>query len=1227
MRKVQILLTLVAVMLLTSLSANAQTYDVNYKNVPVEQVIKDLRKQTGYQFVYKKELLQGVGNVTCTYKNATLEQLLNRIFVGTEVDYEIAKGKTIILKKASPNRQFYKKNITGMITDENEQPLPGVTVMLKGTTSGASTDLDGQFSILAEGKDPVLEISYVGMKSKTVKVSPKEPFLYIQLEPDENILDEVLVTGYQNIKRENATGSYQLISSKKLDERHTGTIVENLEGQIPGLMSYNNGLNGGGENALTIRGISSFQARTNPLVVVDGLPIEGSIETINPYNIENITVLKDASAAAIYGARASNGVIVVTTKRAQQEKLEVDFSTDITVSEKQNYDNYNWANAAQYIELEKYNFDAMLNASQAKAAAEAEAKRTGQDPKNLVRPWMTSGSNAFDSMLQSYNDNRRTLSPVLQLLVRNHLGELGASELNSQLNRLAQNDYRKEWRDAFERTKVLQQYNLSLRTRGKYLNSTIVLNYKADNLGLVKERDNTLTFSYRGDLDVTKWLKFSFGTNIISERSKNHTTGMLSELYGQNGFHPYQSMYNADGTAAGLEGYIGLYEPTLQDPTNELKDAAYYPLNELNMNFAKERSTNIRSYASATATILPGWTASAHFQYEDIYSQTTRILDNDSYDMRYLYNLYTQKTTEMMWDYDPVTWEMIQVPVTVINHHLPDGAMQTTRTGEGAYYTFRAQTGYEHTFTDKHAIELLGGFEYRQSKTKSYSNILLGYDDQTQTNRTNLVNFRELKDLDDTVSALGNHYKMSGAPDGSSFTTSDVLHRFYSIYFTGNYTYDRRYSLSGSYRVDKTDLFGADPKFRGRPLWSVGASWNIHNEDFMKDYTWIDALKLRASYGLTGNIDSSVSSYLTATLDNEYLYGNLGATLDTPPNDQLRWEKTASWNLGLDFSFWNNRLSGSLDYYKKKGSDLLTVTDLDPTTGWNQLTINNGKMTNNGIELQLNGQIIKPQSRNSLGINASFNISYNKNEVTAVNHEAASGFEYLQSYTLHKGYPVHSLFSYRYGGISYDEDTHLQTVMWIDKAGEKHSSTVSSSDFTKEDCVYSGSLDPKVASSFTPEITYAGFSLSAMFSYYGGHKMRVNADKWNDFIGSNVGYGKETPASALDFWTSNDPTQYFANGYQGGTNITGGTEARYMDTLVVPADFLKLRNVVLGYSFPKNFCRKLGMNTIRLRVQMNNLCTWTRNEFDIDPEANNPNYGTPWNKTPRSYTMSLHVNF
>ena len=347
------------------------------------------------------------------------------------------------------------------------------------------------------------------------------------------------------------------------------------------------------------------------------------------------------------------------------------------------------------------------------------------------------------------------------------------------------------------------------------------------------------------------------------------------------------------------------------------------------------------------------------------------------------------------------------------------------------------------------------------------------------------------------------------------------------------------------------------------------------------------------------------------------------ATLDTPPNEQLRWEKTASMNIGTDFALLGGRLTGALDYYLKKGSDLLTTTDLDPTTGWNSLTINNGKMTNKGVELQLNGEILRAQNRNQLGINASFNIAYNKNEVTSVNHEATSGVEALSVWTLHKGYPVHSLFSYQFAGIK--EEGGIQYFGWRGHDDEVHYSDINTEEFTTQDVVYSGSLDPKISASFTPSFTWRGFSLTAMFSYYGGHVMQARTERWSS-SGSANGYHRDAavPASFLNYWTKVDGN-YPANGYPGFPNIVG--ESRYMDINVVPADYMKLRNLVIGYDLSKSLCRSLHIQMLRLRFQLNNLYTWTRNKLDVDPESCSPTSGTVGLKTPRSYTMSLSVNF
>ncbi len=1172
MRNYQIIVAfMMTLMLILPSKISAQTYDVSYKNQTVEQVTKDLRSKTGYQFAYKKEVVQGAPRITCEIRKATFTQLLNRIFYDIAgLNYEIVKG-TVILTKASKNRPYFKKLVTGMVTDTEDQPLPGASVVQVGTTNGVSSDVDGNFSLMVEGNGPELEISYIGMKSRKIQINKSTGrFVMIKLESDETILDEVLVTGYRNIKRENATGSYQLIGSKDIDNHYTSDVSSRLEGQIPGLTIYSNGNNGSGESAMTIRGVSSFQARTTPLVVVDGLPIEGSIETVNPYDIDNITILKDASAASIYGVRASNGVIVITTKRAHSDRISIDVNADLSIYDKESFGNRGWANGSQLLDLEKYNFDYVQN-----------------------------NGDAYNALTGSYQKNPHAITPALRLMLGHKLGTISDADYQSQMQQLRSHDYRQEWRDAMLRTRVLQQYNIAIRSMGKKVNSNIVLNYKDDNTGTIHEYDRTFQLSYQGDMNVTKWLDLSFGINVISERAK--TQESLTGYKSVNSFLPYQSMYNADGSLADMEADVYLGESSLSNSALGLKSEAFNLMNERDMNFGKGRRTNIRPYIHANFKILPELSINTRFQYEDITYKNDIYYEPDSYDMRHLYNLYTSGG----------------------KHYIPEGGMLKTKHQTGDYYTFRIQADYAKTFKQKHAVEALAGFEYRQVHDKYANDLLLGYDDRTQTNMNNIINFNDLIYL--TQTDLGDNYAPTGATSSDDFKTSDVLHRFYSVYFNGDYTYDSRYTASFSYRVDKADLFGADPKYRGRPLWSVGASWNMQNEAFMKNIKWINVLKFRASYGLTGNIDQSVSSYLTAAMGVNTLNGKKSATLNTPPNDQLRWEKTSSWNFGLDFLLFDSRLNGSLDVYRKTSSDLLSLTDIDPTTGWTSLTINNGKARNEGIELQLNGAILKPKTDDGLGINANFNIAYNKNKVVQVDHQPTSGYEALT--VRHTGDPVNSLYSYRYAGMVTD-DSGTQAYSWYKKDGTVSTTPITSTEFSVDDVVFSGGLDPKVVASFRPEITWRGFSLSALFTFYGGHYMRACMEDYTHegyYYGypAQLNYLSAIPASYLNYWTSSNKSTSIANGYPGSMTIG---EFDYIDATVVHADYMKIRNLVLGYTFPKPFCRHLGIQGLNLRVQMNNVGKWVRNSQGIDPEANNPLTGYSTTKIPKSYIMSLSIN-
>lgn len=1024
------------------------------------------------------------------------------------------------------------------------------------------------------------------------------------------MMDEVVVTGYQTIKRESATGSYQTISAEDINKRFTGDIASNLEGKVPGLVGAEKG-----EDKIVIRGLGSFQAQNSPLIVVDGLPIEGGLETVNPYDIENITVLKDAAASAIYGARASAGVIVITTKTAKKERLTIDFNADLTISEKTDYSDLFYATGAEAVQLEQYNFNAMVNESNQSFLNSAISRyKSG---------WMSS------------------LSPMMRLLLANHLGEVSDIDMNRQLDYWRGNNYIDEFQDIHDRNRITQNYNLALRMQGKVINSSIMLNYSRNNMGVKNEHADAITLKYKGDIKATRWLDISLGLNVISNRSKTHADRFLSA----SSFLPYFSTYDIDGNPAGMESVIYPGDEPFSDALNELKDPTFNLIDEMNYNFNRYRNTNIRSYIHTLFKILPGWTAQAQFQYEDISGKKETVWDKNSYRMRTLYNLATTvETKHIGWENNPdFDWTNIfdimadmenpeigpehigqrKVYGKAATHHVPDGGVKETSSTQAAYYTFRGQTRYNRDF-GPHSIDVLGGMEYRENHTSGDSYLVYGYNPETLNNSTLGADWDYIS-LPKT-GILGSNY--AGYESSFIFRPasqfSDVLHRFYSIYFTGNYVYDSRYSISGSYRVDKCDLFGSDPKFRGRPLWSAGASWNMHNEKFLRPVTWIDALKLRASYGLTGNIDSSVSSYLTAYIHTQSINSLPTSRIDTAPNDQLRWEKTATWNFGADFAFWNYRLSGSLDYYHKSGSDLLTDVDVDFTTGYETLKINAGNMVNHGFELQLNGHILEARRRSDLGINLGFNIAFNKNKVTKIFHKTSSGRDNL-NFSLHEGYPLNSLFSIRDRGMV--EDRGGYKTSWEDRNGEIHVGNVAA-ELEIDDCVYSGSTTPKVSGAISPQITWNGFTLDAMFAFYTGHYMRTGAERWNTSIGSECGY---TPflgmasinSEMLRYWEGDET--YPGNGYK-RTAYATVDYTTYFESNVKHADYMKLRNIVLTYAFPSSVCRKIGFDNLRLRFQMNNVFTWARNSLGIDPEAIGLTSGSRTTRTPRSYTMSLYFN-
>ena len=451
----------------------------------------------------------------------------------------------------------------------------------------------------------------------------------------------------------------------------------------------------------------------------------------------------------------------------------------------------------------------------------------------------------------------------------------------------------------------------------------------------------------------------------------------------------------------------------------------------------------------------------------------------------------------------------------------------------------------------------------------------------------------------------------------------EVKHRYASGYANATYTYDTKYNVFGSIRKDYADVYGLNAKFRGKPLWSIGAGWNAHNELFMKDVNWVNLLKLRLTYGVTGNIYQGATSYMTASVEGNNDYTGLPmASIVSPGNPNLKWEQSRTTNVGIDFALLNYRLNGSIDFYYKKSLDLFSMKTLDPTTGYSSQFVNSADMVNKGLEIQLSAVAFQANKQKDFGWDISATFSYNHNNVTNVDMPATRAYELASPYQTKQfvvGYPASAMWSYRFAGYEDINSSHGaspgETLWYTDDA--KHptgEASHSASSKGLEILEYSGQTDPKYILGLDNRFKWNGLSLSVMMTYYGGHVMRalpVN-DGWLSYVALSTNY--------LRPWTPEEtnPTGPGIGRY----NATSmGSEPSSGNNAVYNAAFIKVRNIVLGYDFPSQLTKKWSIEHLGLRFQVNNPgAIWYANNRNIDPE-------TLALRNPSSFVFGLNINF
>lgn len=1146
------IVTLLIALLIVPIAALARNYDVKFDNVSAEKAIERLMEVTKQDFVYQKELLNGVNvKVSGDYRDMTLDELLDNVITRQlGLSYRLVNN-TVVLGKATKGKTGRKIQVKGIVYDNEGYPVPGASVTIKGEPIGVATNIDGEFQLTApEGSK--LIVAYIGMNPYETTVTGKSDYK-VTLNPSSSLLDEVIVTGYQEVKKEKMTGSTVTLKADKLEERYTANLLNNLEGHVAGLSTY------GGKPI--IRGSGTLYGNSAPLLVVDGLPVEGDIEDLNPYDIESVNVLKDAASAAIYGARAANGIIVVTTKNAKNKgKIDVDFQANVTWYENRNvdyHDNFYMTAEEQVTRASDY-YDYYFN-----------------------RKYTGTPTDPIESYKQSIDQGSYTIDPVGYAWYQFASGATNRSQLDATLADLSKKNYAKEYADAVLRRQVMQQYNLSLRSSSDKARNSLVLNYRTDNMGIKEHKSDWLNVSFKGSYDLANWLTATFSVNgIYANTTQLGYDYQVSINPFQNA--PYYSFYNEDGSVAlNYPWYTGNKYWTKQEGMEEL---GVNIMDELKNNQRKIRRQEMRYHADLLFRILPGLTAQTQFVYEVTDNQDQTHYTQQSHAAKTVKNAFAKMENGKLVFMTPET-----------------GGILNTSHSHGNYWTARGQLNFNRTFFDKHDINIIAGLEFRETKIKGDKSLILGFDDQLQSSSTHTVDLGTLSQMRNSP-----YFQMNGSNfpcnqfafrpyiEESMGLVPEVRHRYGSGYFNATYTFDNRYNVFGSYRKDHADVYGLDAKFRGKPLWSVGAGWNIHNESFMHDFTWLDFLKLRVSYGVTGNIYQGATSLMTASSGDLNSDTNLPvATITSPANPDLRWEQNKTTNVGIDYGFFGYRLRGSLDYYVKTGKDIFAPITLDPTTGFSSMVANAASIQNKGIELAIGYDWFQPHGRNSFSWSTNMTVTYNKNEVTAVENPATRAYE-LVSTPYRTGYPVNALWAYRFAKIDDRPGLTGQSMYYVDNGNISHNASSAS----VESLLFGGQSDPKTIIGLDNQLKWNGISLGILLAYYGGHKMFAQP-KTELFESS---WDCPVASYALNAWTPEKPTDIPGIGEYASTSL--GSEARTADNCLYDADFIKIRNIVLGYDLPEQWTRKAGINKVSLRFQVNDpKAIWTKNSAGIDPET------------------------
>jgi TonB-linked SusC/RagA family outer membrane protein len=1021
-------------------------------------------------------------------------------------------------------------------------------------------------SIEITANDRRLTFSYIGMKDATVIVRGNKKSVMLDpvvMQDDGHLLNEVVVTGYQTLSRERATGAFDKIDNEALSARPSSDLSTALQGLVAGMQGTENE---DGTVDFKIRGTSSFYANTSPLIVVDGFPIEGNFNSINPNDVESVTVLKDAAAASIWGTRSANGVIVITTKHAKaNSKLTVQGKSFWRIGTRPDID---------YI------------------LAQADSRATvDYELQTLENGW-----NFGDYVPGGVNGLLTPLDEVHEIYYNHMYNGLSEADMNQQLDELRNRSNRSQLKKYLMQQQLLQQYNVSISGGTDKFTNYASLLYEKNKEATIKRGYERFMANYNGNYRINRHVSASFGATW--QKRNINTSGVKVSDFAN--LEPYEMLLNDDGSYAyNTSDWFNQQEVENIDASSfPSSDFSYNMLREVRNRNYRTNTDNWRIQLGLNFNIIKGLTYDIKYQYE--YNKSSyRYLDSpETYAVRYYENFFT--------DFDSTTGECVE-------SYLPTGSKLQSGNSTNKNSVLRNQINYKNIF-GKHDVSALAGIEISEYKSSSTTNpTVFGYDENTNTAPAPWYG---------TKSDIKNLYGYSFYNDYYLFNLwqtqfSDRTDRYLSYYLNAAYMYDNRYGVSFSSRWDGSNFVTDDSSLRWSPMWSVGAKWNMKNEKFLKDVADVDYLTLRFTYGLNGNAETSTSTQTLINMSESSVTNTTIARIASYGNPNLSWEVTHSTNFGVDFSFFRNMLSGKFDVYNRMSKDVIGTVNIPAVYGSTSQRFNNAKISNRGFELELTGRF----NIDDLHINSTITYAYNKNKVEKLYHPNNECYAYMYADDITSGYfiegkPIGAVYGYKFAGT----EDGVPYVWGPD--GTKCSLsdlTLSYDTFGSDDFLeYKGSSISPHTFGWANEFSWKGLSLYVYLTgKFGGYYRTPTAQtpyldtSGAQFISKYIYRYEESDGSEMPTWPNKG--DYMC--YRWDRYIP------YLSCFIEDASFIRLKELTLSYQLPAVWMSKLKLQGVKVYCQARDLgIIWAANKYDDDPE-----WLPGTNKPSTSITLGLDV--